>query len=126
MTSFNRRIHRAVDFAAQAHADQLRKEPDRHTPLAGRETAVQQADSGAPAEAKAISCADKIHNLQSCLLALERGADPWTTMNAGVDRQIPRYESVYEALTSDWDHPLLQHLRRNLDELRSACGYSSQ
>lgn len=68
--------------------------------------------------AKAISCADKIHNMQSMLLALERGADIWQNMQkASPADQLDRFHRVAGALDDGWDHPLLARFRQVLAEL---------
>ena len=69
-------------------------------------------------EAKAISCADKIHNMQSMLLALSRGADICAHLAAPWAEQVARFETLREALGSGWTHPLLARYDTVLDALR--------
>ncbi len=71
----------------------------------------------APPDAKAISCADKIHNMQSILLAMSRGADIWGILKATPDEQLKRFRSLREALGHSWSHPILARFDAVFGEL---------
>ncbi len=59
-------------------------------------------------EAKAVSCADKIHNMQSILLSIERGRPVWPALtNPDAVEQVQRLRWLREALADGWDHPIL-------------------
>jgi len=65
-----------------------------------------------PPEVKLVSAADKIHNLQSVLRSLRlQGAGIWREFNAAPPEQVWYYRAVLEALTTGWDHPILDELR---------------
>jgi len=76
----------------------------------------------APPDAKAISCADKIHNMESLLMALERGADVWSSLSAPRHDQLARFEALREALATGWDHPLLGRYDVLFSALREKLG----
>lgn len=72
----------------------------------------------ASAGAKAISCADKIHNMQSILLALDRGAAAiWSSLKATPEAQLDRMRRLREALGDGWDHPILKRFDAVFAEL---------
>ena len=71
----------------------------------------------APVEAKAISCADKIHNMQSILMALERGGQIWEEMKAPADQQLDRFRRLRAALADGWQHPILRRFDAVFAEL---------
>jgi (p)ppGpp synthase/HD superfamily hydrolase len=81
----------------------------------------------APEGAKAISCADKIHNMQSILLALDRGVDIWHDLNSTPGRQLLRFRRLREALSEGWSHPILERFDQIYAELerRAAAEQSS-
>ncbi len=74
----------------------------------------------APAGAKAISCADKIHNMESILLALERGSAAWHELKATPEEQVKRMQRVRAALAEGWSHPMLERFDTLLAELERA------
>lgn len=76
----------------------------------------------APPEAKAISCADKIHNMQSILLALDRGGNIWSGLKASPEKQIQRMRNLRLALADGWDHPILLRFDALLSELERRVG----
>ena len=76
-------------------------------PWAVRKSEYIEQLRAAPGEAKAISCADKIHNMQSILLALERGSQIWEEMKAPPDQQLDRMRRLRAALADGWQHPIL-------------------
>ena len=67
-------------------------------PWAVRKSEYTEHLRSAPAEAKAISCADKIHNMQSILLALERGRPDLGRNEGPADQQLDRYRRLRAAL----------------------------
>lgn len=76
----------------------------------------------APTEVKAISAADKIHNLESLLAAYAvQGSDIWRVFNRGRDQKVWFDQSLLRALQETWTHPLIEEYRvlvERLDELR--------
>ena len=89
----------------------------RERPWAARKSEYIEHLRSAPAEAKAISCADKIHNMQSILLALERGGRIWEAMKAPPDQQLDRFRRLRAALADGWQHPILARFDAVLAEL---------
>jgi (p)ppGpp synthase/HD superfamily hydrolase len=76
----------------------------------------------APPGAKAISCADKIHNMQSILLALDRGTDIWDDLKATPAAQLRRFRRLREALAEGWAHPILERFDCVYTRLERAAG----
>ena len=59
-------------------------------------------------EAKAVSCADKIHNMQSILLSIERGSPVWPLLtNTDPLEHVQRLKWLRDNLAVGWDHPIL-------------------
>jgi (p)ppGpp synthase/HD superfamily hydrolase len=78
------------------------------------------AAAGFPAEAKLIIAADKLHNARSILRDLrESGRDVWELFQGGRAGSLWYYEAVTEALGRNWEHPLLEELRRTIAAMRS-------
>ena len=73
----------------------------------------------APLGAKMISAADKIHNINSLLIAHRAGVNVWKMMTTNAEDQISRYQELVEALSNNWSwsHPLLKQLKSDLDFL---------
>lgn len=70
-------------------------------------------------EARAVCCADKLHNLSTLLEAMRRkGMLLWRAFSRGPERTLRFYEDVYEALRTGWDHPMLREYAAVLDEAR--------
>ncbi len=67
---FGENVHRLVRFVTQRKRDEAGGSVDWHT--RGETYRRLLCDPGTPNEARAISCADKIHNIESLLMALGR------------------------------------------------------
>lgn len=77
----------------------------------------------APPGAKAISCADKIHNMQSILLAIDRGGEAiWNSLKATPEAQLDRLRRLREALAEGWSHPILERFDSVFAELVRRAG----
>ncbi|HET6343650.1 MAG TPA: hypothetical protein VFH51_01910, partial [Myxococcota bacterium] len=75
----------------------------------------------APLEAKAVACADKAHNLNTMVDALERGeADFWSRFSRGPDQQRVYFCGLIDALGTGFAHPILRELQLALARL-DAC-----
>ncbi|HHX58572.1 MAG TPA: HD domain-containing protein [Candidatus Moranbacteria bacterium] len=69
--------------------------------------------------AKAVALADKIHNLESLLLAhSKQGPELWKRFNRGKDKKIWFEEEVLKMLKETWDHPLIEEYERLLNKER--------
>jgi (p)ppGpp synthase/HD superfamily hydrolase len=76
-----------------------------------------------PEGAKAVCVADKIHNLESLLIAyIEQGPKLWQKFNRGKEKKLWFENEVLRMLKENWQHPLIdeyQHLleqEKNLEE----------
>ena len=78
-----------------------------------------------PTEARAIAAADKIHNIRSITISLERGANIWSKLKADPETQIARFERTLEELSEGWDHRLIDELTDSLVLLKKAMGETS-
>jgi len=66
---------------------------------------VRNASEGA----KAVALADKIHNLESLLIAYEeQGPALWKRFNRGKDQKIWFENEVLKMLEETWQHPLIE------------------
>ncbi len=67
---------------------------------------------------RAISVADKIHNLESVFAAYElHGPAVWSVFNKGREDKCWFERSLLEALTPGFDHPLIKEYARLVDRL---------
>lgn len=58
--------------------------------------------------AKAVAVADKIHNLESLLIAYQKqGKDVWKNFNRGKDQKVWFENEVLKMLKETWNHPLI-------------------
>lgn len=71
-----------------------------------------------PVEAKAVCCADKIHNLQSTLAAYPNFTPEefWGKFNATREDKHWFEEDVLRMLKSNWNHPLIKEFETLLEE----------
>lgn len=59
--------------------------------------------------AKAVSVADKIHNMESLLYAYaEQGSDIWKKFNRGKEQKLWFENEVLKMLKETWQHPLIE------------------
>ncbi len=74
-----------------------------------------------PVGALAISCADKIHNIQSLIMALERNRENpntvWRRLKATPGEQLQKFREHHQKLAERWSHPILDHLKLMIDQL---------
>lgn len=72
-----------------------------------------------PVGAKAVCCADKIHNLQSTLIAYPKfePVEFWGKFNAGREEKKWFEEAVFKMLKETWDHPLLSTYKNLLEKV---------
>jgi (p)ppGpp synthase/HD superfamily hydrolase len=85
--------------------------------------------AGAPARARWVCAADKIHNGSTILADLKRTLDPdtvWSRFNAGRSGTVRWYRRVYERLQEvGFDAPIMEELQSVAEELERAVGASS-
>jgi (p)ppGpp synthase/HD superfamily hydrolase len=106
-----------VSALVRAVSEQKLDDSGQQRPWAVRKGEYTDHLRTAPPEAKAISCADKIHNMQSILLALNRGYGIWEVLNAPPEEQLERMQRVRAALADGWTHPMLERYDTLLCEL---------
>lgn len=109
---FGEDVYQLVDWVSQVKNDNNGNKISWEI----RVTAYTDRIENAPAEAKAISCADKIHNIQSLVMAMDRGAD--VSLKAGPDRQVEKFESLHIALSSNWSHPILDEFKDQIGAMK--------
>lgn len=67
---------------------------------------------------KAVCVADKIHNLESLLLAYSvQGEGLWSKFNRGRDKKLWFEQLVLAALKENWDHPLVKEYEELLKQM---------
>jgi len=91
-------------------------EQDKSLPWEQRKTAYIERILRAPDEAKAISLADKIHNLKSIARALDAGEDIWQRFKRGPEQKLGHYRRVIEGCAGAQDPRVIELLT----ETRSA------
>jgi len=110
LKAFGERVYRIVGPVSEAAKD---------APWRKRKVRYANALREAWPEAKAVSCADKIHNMQSILLSIQRGRPVWPVLtNQDPLEQVQRLVWLREALAEGWDHPILAAYDATLDRLR--------
>ncbi len=66
--------------------------------------------------AKAVSVADKIHNLECLLIAYkEQGQEVWKKFNRGKDKKVWFETEVLKMLKETWQHPLIEEYEKLLE-----------
>ncbi len=99
LRAFGDRVHAIVRQVSEAA---------KGAPWRERKVRYANALRDAWPEAKAVSCADKIHNMQSILLSIERGRPVWPVLtNTDPLEQVQRLVWLRDALADGWDHPIL-------------------
>jgi (p)ppGpp synthase/HD superfamily hydrolase len=81
--------------------------------LQRKQAYIAQIRDGEP-EAKAIACADKIHNMESTLFGIRRGAP--THSRRPLTVQLEYWRRV-RAVFGEWEHPMLARYDELLREL---------
>jgi (p)ppGpp synthase/HD superfamily hydrolase len=97
-------------------------EPAKSVPWEARKEHTLAHLRSASWEVRAVSCADKLHNVRSTLAEFERyGEGVWTRFKRGRDKQEWYYRSLVEVLCSDPPGgkpvPYCEDLRREVDRL---------
>lgn len=72
----------------------------------------------APADVRAVACADKLHNLSTIRDVLQLdGETVWDRFRRGRSDQAWYYRGLVDSLGQGWSHPLLDELRERVDEV---------
>jgi guanosine-3',5'-bis(diphosphate) 3'-pyrophosphohydrolase len=102
-----------VQLWVETVTDPLANDKGKGDWLRRKETYIAQIREGAP-EAKAIACADKIHNMESTLFGIRRGAPAHSRRPLAV--QLEYWRRV-RANFGGWEHPMLARYDELLREL---------
>lgn len=92
-------------------------EPDKTLPWRARKQhTIEHLAACSDKDVKLVAAADKLHNVQSIQLDLEKlGENVWERFNASKDEQAWYYHEIANALTAQGgDHPLYQLLRQTV------------
>ena len=69
--------------------------------------------------AKAVAVADKIHNIESLIIAYEeQGIDLWKNFTRGKEKKLWFESEVLKMLKESWNHPLIEIYENLLDQER--------
>lgn len=80
---------------------------------------IESVKQGSP-EAKAVSAADKIHNLKSFLEGYTRvGESIWAQFNATKEKRVWFEGEMLKALQESWQHPLIKEYEALVQKLKS-------
>jgi (p)ppGpp synthase/HD superfamily hydrolase len=116
---FGENVHRLVRFVTQQKRDERGKRIAWHA--RGEAYRKLLCDPTTPNEARAISCADKIHNIESLLMALRReegkGGKLWRRMKATPADQLEKFHLLQVGLAACWTHPIVDEFGRKVGEL---------
>jgi (p)ppGpp synthase/HD superfamily hydrolase len=84
-------------------------------PWRQRKEAYLKTLPSAPADSRLVITADKLHNAESIVRDLGRssvGERVWSRFRVDRDEELWYFRTVCDALGQDWDHELLDELRR--------------
>lgn len=90
-----------------------------------RKARYRERLSSVPDDAKAITAADKIHNINSIINALKKGDDAWSHFKRGRLAQLERFRRLLTTLKTIWMHPLVNELEERFLLLESMGGTDS-
>lgn len=83
-----------------------------------RKSHTVQAMRAATDDVRAVTCADKLHNLSTIRDDLAtHGETVWRRFHRGIDRQAWYYRALVASLGERWDHPMLDELRAVVEEV---------
>ena len=92
-------------------------EQDKSLPWVERKQNYLEHIKECPIEAKAISAADKIHNIRSIIKSINEGTDIWSVFKRGKKVQIERFRKLLSILKETWKHPLIDELEQTIEDL---------
>jgi (p)ppGpp synthase/HD superfamily hydrolase len=93
-------------------------EPDKSLSWEERKEHTIEYLKTAPEDIRIVACADKLHNVKSILLDIERdGEDVWTWFKRGREQQAWYYRNVIASLGAESAFPLLEELKLEVERL---------
>jgi (p)ppGpp synthase/HD superfamily hydrolase len=128
MARFGESVFELVSLVTQQKKDDQGRKIDWHA----RAEAYRKrlCSPNTPEGATAISCADKIHNIESLLMGVERlkGREQmmWKELKATPREQLQKFEMLYEDLRKNWQHTVLNDLHLMIDHLKDAIRMPEQ
>lgn len=79
---------------------------------------IQTVKNASP-ETKAVSIADKIHNLESIIATYQEMGDKiWTKFNRGKDKKLWFEQEMLKAFQESWDNPLITEYEKLLQQVK--------
>lgn len=92
---------------------------DKSLPWEERKVRYIEAVRAGSDDAKAVSCADKIHNIEDTLAAYDKvESGVWEVFNRGKDKKI-WFESEMLAMLKDaWNHPLVDEYEMLVEKMK--------
>jgi (p)ppGpp synthase/HD superfamily hydrolase len=116
---FGIEVHRLVESVTQQKKDGRGKDIDWHT--RGKIYLERVSSPDTPVGAKAISCADKIHNIESLIMALDRHKGKehkmWRKLKATPEEQVENFRQLHERVGANWEHPILEEFEKKINDL---------
>jgi guanosine-3',5'-bis(diphosphate) 3'-pyrophosphohydrolase len=81
--------------------------------------AVQTVRTNSP-EARAVSLADRIHNVEGLIAGYAQlGPAVWTKLNRGREQQLAYFDQLLQAYRQTWQHPLVDEFESLLEQLQN-------
>lgn len=94
---------------------------DKTLPWEERKERYIEAVRRGPPEAKLVSLADKVHNLESIFTALEtEGPAVWQRFTRGWSDKLELEKKTLAMFQESFDHPLVAHYAHLVERLRTA------
>lgn len=96
---------------------------DKALPWEERKALYVEAISAAPDEVKAVSIADKIHNLESLFSAYQiQREQVWKAFNRGREQKCWFEQTLCAAVKKTWKHPILDEYAQLVERLDTLQG----
>jgi (p)ppGpp synthase/HD superfamily hydrolase len=119
---FGKRVHKLVSLVTQQKRDVAGKKLPWL--IRGEQYRKVLLARTTPDGARAISCADKIHNIESLLMALGRlkGDEKrmWGKLKATPAQQLEKFWMLHDGIRQAWQHPIVDEFGRKIDALEKA------
>jgi (p)ppGpp synthase/HD superfamily hydrolase len=121
---FGDHVHSLVRLVTQQKRDARGRRIDWHARAEIYRKTI--CDPNTPDEARAISCADKIHNIESLLMALgrQKGREQkmWQRLKATPADQLEKFRLLHLGIAACWKHPIVEEFGRKVEALAGVIG----